>query len=78
MYKIRIGVEGMMCIKCEGHVIKALNDAFAPKRVSASHESHECTMTVKEVPDEQQVRDVITALGYTVTSFEAKKKKFPF
>ncbi len=78
MYKIRIGVEGMMCIRCEGHVIKALNEAFTPKRVSASHENHECTMTVKELPDEQKVREVISALGYSVTSFEAKKKKLPF
>ncbi len=78
MIKTTVKVDGMMCGMCEAHVADAIRNAFPDaKKVSASRAKKEATFLSEEKPDEQAIKNVITATGYdfiSVSSEEYKKK----
>lgn len=82
MLKITLGVDGMMC----GHVRKPCqrrsSQGISVKKVTSSHGKGQTVILTEQDLDEQAVRDVVNATGYTVTSFSKepyeKKGLFSF
>ncbi len=77
MYKITLGVDGMMCGMCEAHVNDAVRNNFKVKKVSSSHSSGKVEILAEEAFSEDSLKKIIDETGYTVTSYsceEAKKK----
>lgn len=80
MYKITIKVEGMMCGMCEAHVNNAIRNVWNVKSVSSSHTKKE-TAILSEAPlDEEKIKEVISAQGYTVGEIKTEpyQKKMIF
>ena len=69
MYKVTLGIEGMMCPMCEAHVSDELRKAFNPKKVTSSHKNNNSIMILKDEVSEEEVKNVIAPTGYTLTSF---------
>ena len=66
MTQITIQVEGMKCPMCEAHVNDAIRDRFAVEKVTSSHKKNE-TVILTEMPiEDESLRGVISALGFTV------------
>ena len=77
MTQITIQVEGMKCPMCEAHVNDAIRDRFAVEKVTSSHKKNE-TVILTEMPiEDESLRGVISALGFTVGTItrEAYEKK---
>ena len=76
--KITGKVEGMMCGRCESHVNNAVRRAFPVRKVTSSHSKGETVILAQAAPDEEKLRQVIDAIGYTVgeitVSTEEQKK----
>ena len=70
MYQTTVGVDGMMCGRCEAHVNDAVRTAFPVKKVTSSHNRGQTVILSEQALDEQTVRSAINATGYTVTSFQ--------
>ena len=79
MTQITIQVEGMKCPMCEAHVNDAIRDRFAVEKVTSSHKKNE-TVIITEMPiEDESLRGVISALGFTVgtiTRETYEKKNF--
>ena len=79
MTQITIQVEGMKCHMCEAHVNDAIRDRFAVEKVTSSHKKNE-TVIITEMPiEDESLRGVISALGFTVgtiTRETYEKKSF--
>lgn len=77
MYKITVGVEGMMCGMCENHVNETIRNDFKVKKVSSSHSDKTTQIITEEELTEDAIRKSIEKTGYTVTSYacEPYKKK---
>ncbi len=69
MYKVTIGIDGMMCPMCEAHVNDVLRKAFNPKKVNSSHKDNNSIMILKNEVTIDDVKSVIDPTGYIVTSF---------
>ena len=82
MEKITVGVDGMMCGHCEGHVNDAFRNALKVKKVSSSHAKKETVIIAEEGLTDEQIKSTIDATGYTVTGISrepyAKKGLFGF
>ncbi len=83
MYKITLGVEGMMCGHCEAHVCDAIRNSFKVKKVSASHTDGKVEIISEESIDKGQALMALKPTGYKLTSFaiepyEQKKGLFGF
>lgn len=80
MFKITLGVEGMKCVKCEAHMEKALQNAFAAEKVTASHEKKEVVFFLAEDIAEEKLRSVVADAGYECTHItkEPQEKKGVF
>ncbi len=77
MTQITIQIEGMKCPMCEAHVNDAIRDRFAVEKVTSSHKKNE-TVILTEMPiEDESLRGVISALGFTVGTItrEAYEKK---
>ena len=77
MVKTTVRISGMMCGMCEAHINDAVRAAFPVKKVRSSHVKGE-TVILSETPmDRERLRQAISAMGYTVLSFneETVKKK---
>ncbi len=70
MYKITLGVDGMMCGMCESHINDTIRKNFEVKKVSSSRIKKQTVMITESDIDEQSLKDVINATGYTATSFQ--------
>ena len=66
MLKITLGVDGMMCGMCEGHVNDAVRKAFPVKKVTSSRSKKETTVLTETELDEDALRTAISATGYEV------------
>lgn len=67
MVKITAKVDGMMCGMCEAHVNDAVRAAFPRiKKVTSSHTAGETVILSEESLDQEQVRTVLLATGYTI------------
>lgn len=69
MYKVTLGIEGMMCPMCEAHVNDCLRKAFNPKKVTSSHKDNNSIMILKDEVTEEDIKKVIDPTGYNLTSF---------
>lgn len=67
MVKIMLDVAGMACGMCEAHINNAVRQAFAVKTVTSSHKKGRTEIIAESVLDEEKLRAVIQAGGYTVT-----------
>lgn len=79
MLKITLRIEGMACGMCEAHVNDAVRRNFDIKKVESSHKKGETVILSEQPLDEKRLRDVITALGYTVGAIKTEpyeKKHF--
>ena len=82
MVQTTIKVNGMACSMCEAHINDIIRGAFSVEKVSSSHSRGETVILSKEPLDEEDLRAVIEASGYTaedirVESYE-KKGLFSF
>ena len=68
MVKYTIAVDGMMCGMCESHVNDAVRKAFPVKKVQSSHTKKQTVLVTETPVDEEALKKVIGATGYTVTS----------
>ena len=64
MYQITLGIDGMMCGMCEGHINDAIRSHFPVKKVSSSHSKGRTVIRSQEALDQAQLRQVIDATGY--------------
>ena len=83
MIQYIVGIEGMQCGMCEAHINETIRKAFPVKKVSSSHSQNRSVILTDTPIDEQKLRSVIHATGYTLTSFssqpyEKKKGHFSF
>ncbi len=70
MYRITIGVDGMMCGMCESHINDTIRKKFNVRKVSSSHTKKQTVIVTESDIDEQELRDAINATGYTAVSFK--------
>lgn len=72
MTKTTLTIEGMACEMCEAHINDAIRRGFRVKKVTSSHRRG-CTEILSEQPlDEEALRSVIGATGYTLTAVRAE------
>ena len=67
MIKTTIGVEGMMCHKCEAHVNEALERDFDIKKVESFHEENKTEIISEKELDEEELKRAINIVGYKKT-----------
>ena len=77
MQKYILKVDGMQCGMCEAHINDAIRQAFAVKKETSSRKKKETVILSEQPLNEQALRDVIQATGYTLVSVtgEAVVKK---
>lgn len=70
MVKTTVGVDGMMCGMCESHVNEAVRRAFegSIKKVTSSHLKKKTEIISENALDEEKLKAVINATGYTAVS----------
>lgn len=82
MIKTTIKVSGMACSMCEAHINDAVREKFPVEKVSSSHSRGETAIISKAPLDENSLRAVIDATGYTAGEISAapyeKKGLFSF
>ena len=79
MIKTTLKVKGMACGMCEAHINDEIRKNFNVKKVSSSHTKGETVIISEEPVNEDAVKAVIAAKGYTVTGISAgsyEKKRF--
>lgn len=82
MVQTTLKVDGMMCGMCESHINDCIRSNFKVKKVVSSHTKGQCVIQSEEPLDQEKLRSVITATGYTLTDIsegdvqEVKKKGF--
>ncbi len=81
MLKTTLEIEGMMCGMCESHINDAIRNHFRVEKVSSSHSKGRTEIISEEIPDEQELKKALSALGYDLKSIRTEpytKKKFLF
>lgn len=79
MIKTTLKVKGMACGMCEAHINDEIRKNFNVKKVSSSHTKGETVIISEEPVNEDAVKAVIAAKGYTVTGISVEpyeKKRF--
>lgn len=79
MIKTTLKVKGMACGMCEAHINDEIRKNFNVKKVSSSHTKGETVIISEEPVNEDALKSVIAAKGYTVTGIDAgpwEKKRF--
>ena len=74
MLKITLNIEGMMCLKCEARVSKAIETAFPVREVKSSHEKCRTEILCEEAIAEEALRAVIPE-DFTMTGYKCEKHK---
>ena len=72
MYKIVLGIDGMMCGMCEAHINDTVRKYFKVKKVSSSHKKGKCEIISPEVIDEGALKKAIDETGYTMTAYDCQ------
>lgn len=71
MTRKRIGIEGMSCAHCVNHVKETLTeDIQGVKVIDVSLENKCATVEIDDNVSDEQIKSVISDLGYTVTSIK--------
>lgn len=82
MIQTTIKVSGMACSMCEAHINDAIRAALPVEKVSSSHSKGETVIVSREPLDEEKLRGIINATGYTAgevsTAPYEKKGLFSF
>ena len=74
MLKITLGIDGMMCPRCEARVTKAIEAAFPVKEVTSSHKKS-CTVILCEEPISEDALRAVIPEDFTVTGCKCEKHK---
>ena len=72
MFKITVGVDGMMCNMCEAHMNDAFRNNFKVKKVSSSHKDKKCEIIAPEAIPQDKIESVVKETGYTFTSYSCE------
>lgn len=75
MKKITVAIEGMACGGCEKNVNTRIEKNFNVKKVTSSHTENKTEILTKETIDEEKLKEVIEAAGFTVTGITIEEKK---
>ncbi len=75
MIKVTVGVDGMMCGMCEAHMNDAVRNNFKVKKVESSHKTKTTVILSAEDIDKQKMNEVVSSLGYKMTSFEKQEQE---
>ena len=79
MIETKVGVEGMACGMCENHINDAIRSHFKVHSVKSSRSKKETDIVSDYALDQAEIRKVIDATGYKVTSITSgpyEKKGF--
>lgn len=72
MIKTTIKIDGMMCGMCEAHICDAIRKALpSAKKVAASRSKKEASFLTEEAVDNNSLKTVIDATGYTCLGIES-------
>lgn len=63
-------IEGMMCIRCEAHVKKALEALAEVEAAEVSHEAGTAVVTLAQEASDEVLKQAVEADGYTVLGIE--------
>ena len=63
-----IGVRGMMCVRCEAHVKKALEAIDGVTAAEASHEKNSVVLEMTRDVSDEELRRAVTDAGYEFVS----------
>lgn len=74
MYKITIGIDGMMCSNCEKHVTDKFESIDGIKKVRASAKDKEAVVTSNTVIDEAEAKKLVEECGYKFLSYKCEEK----
>ncbi len=72
MYKTTLEITGMMCGMCEAHINDAVRKELDVKKVTSSHKKGITEIISQTRPDEQKLRDVISATGYELVGIRTQ------
>ncbi len=72
MTKTTVQIEGMMCPMCEAHMNEAVRKAFPVKKVTSSHKEKKAEIISEEPLDEEQLKAVVAAAGYTFKGLQTE------
>lgn len=72
MIKTVLKIDGMMCGMCESHVNEAVRNAFDVKKVTSSHSKGETEIISEAGLDENRLKEVIAATGYTLQKISSE------
>ena len=65
-----IRIEGMMCPRCEAHVVKALKDIDGVAEAVADHTTDKATVTLSAPVEDTALQSAVEEAGYTVLGIE--------
>jgi len=68
--KKTLKIEGMMCVRCEAHVKKALEGVAGVAEVEVSHVEGTAVVTLNEEVADDVLRQAVEAQDYKVLSVE--------
>jgi copper chaperone CopZ len=77
MVKVTLGIEGMLCPKCEAHMSEAIKNSFKAKSVVCSHTDKRAVFVCAQDVTEQGAASVVSEAGYTLPSFKTEPYKKP-
>ncbi len=72
MTKYTLKIDGMQCGMCESHINDVVRKNFPIKKVQSSHSKNQTVILTENELEEQQLKEVITATGYTVLSITSE------
>ena len=75
MIKITIDVEGMACGMCEAHINDAVRQNFPVTKVTSSHSKGITEIIAHDMLDEERLKSVITATGYTEKAYAPNRMR---
>lgn len=68
MNKVTLKINGMACGMCESHVNNVIRQEFNVKKVTSSYKKGETVILCQDVPDQEQLKNIIGQTGYVVES----------
>ena len=72
MKEFTVAVSGMMCQKCESHVVEAVKEIKGVKSVTASKDEKKAVVVAKDSVKAEEIKAAITEAGYEVGDITEK------
>ena len=73
MYKITLGIDGMMCGMCEAHVNDNIRKNFKIKKVKSSHSKKQTIIITDEILTEDDIKNAMLSTGYNVLYYKCEQ-----